>query len=101
MEISNNDAPTGFLAGLAGRTRAEVCAAVHAAGGGAYGKWLGTTTDPTSTITCKSVKQPRLGGQGVEERRTLDGSAEGMQDVDESSPEHEVEFLAGAGLCCG
>ena len=52
MENSNNDAPTGFLAGLAGRTRAEVCAAVHAAGGGAYGKWLGTTTDPTSTITC-------------------------------------------------
>ena len=51
MENSNNDAPTGFLAGLAGRTRAEVCAAVHAAGG-AYGKWLGTTTDPTSTITC-------------------------------------------------
>lgn len=37
---------------VAGRTQAQVCAAVRAAGGGAYGKWLDTTTDPTFIIPC-------------------------------------------------
>lgn len=36
----------------AGRTQAEVCAAVRAAGGGAYGKWLDTITNPRQMMTC-------------------------------------------------
>ncbi len=36
----------------AGRSRDEVCAAVRAAGGNAYGKWLDTTTDPKYMIQC-------------------------------------------------
>ncbi len=36
----------------AGRSRADVCAAVRAAGGNAYGKWLDTTTNPRDMITC-------------------------------------------------
>ena len=36
----------------AGRTQAEVCAAVLAAGGNAYGKWLDNTTDPRQMIDC-------------------------------------------------
>jgi serine/threonine-protein kinase len=36
----------------AGRTQAEVCAAVRAAGGKAYGKWLDRTTDPSYIIPC-------------------------------------------------
>jgi serine/threonine-protein kinase len=31
---------------FAGRTEAELCAAVNAAGDGAYGKWLDFTHDP-------------------------------------------------------
>jgi hypothetical protein len=29
-----------------------LCAAVNAAGGSAYGKWLDNTTDPNSSIAC-------------------------------------------------
>ncbi len=36
----------------AGTTETAVCAAVHAAGGGAYGKRLDTTTDPGFVIHC-------------------------------------------------
>lgn len=35
-----------------GTTRAEVCADVRTAGGNAYGKWLDTSTDPSSLMTC-------------------------------------------------
>lgn len=37
---------------VAGPTRSDVCAAVHAAGGDAYGKWLDTTSDPHRVIAC-------------------------------------------------
>jgi serine/threonine-protein kinase len=37
---------------VAGRTRNEVCEAVHAAGGGAYGKWLDLTGNPKLAIRC-------------------------------------------------
>jgi serine/threonine-protein kinase len=36
----------------AGRSLAEVCAAVRAAGGDAYGKWLDYTSDPQHQIKC-------------------------------------------------
>lgn len=36
----------------AGRTQPEVCAAVRAAGGDAYGKWLDESTEPTYRIPC-------------------------------------------------
>ncbi|MCH9737089.1 MAG: serine/threonine protein kinase [Actinomycetia bacterium] len=36
----------------AGQTRGQVCAAVRAAGGDAYGKWLDTSTDPAYIIPC-------------------------------------------------
>ncbi|WP_293001545.1 serine/threonine-protein kinase [Mycobacterium sp.] len=36
----------------AGRTQAQVCAAVNAAGNGAYGKWLSLTVDPEYIIHC-------------------------------------------------
>lgn len=36
----------------AGRTAGEVCAAVRAAGGGAYGKWLDYSTPPTYMLPC-------------------------------------------------
>ena len=37
---------------LGGTTEAQVCAAVNAAGEGAYGKWLSTTIDPDYIIPC-------------------------------------------------
>lgn len=37
---------------LGGTTRSEVCAAVHAAGSNAYGKWLDMSTDPGFIIPC-------------------------------------------------
>ncbi|WP_328812302.1 DUF1942 domain-containing protein [Rhodococcus sp. NBC_00297] len=37
---------------VAGRTESEICAAVSAAGGGAYGKWLDESTDPSYIIPC-------------------------------------------------
>jgi serine/threonine-protein kinase len=37
---------------LGGTTSGELCAAVRAAGGNAYGKWLDTTTDPGYIIPC-------------------------------------------------
>ena len=40
------------LGGATGATRNQVCAAVRAAGGNAYGKRLDTTTDPGHTIAC-------------------------------------------------
>ena len=36
----------------AGTSQREVCAGVHAAGGGAYGKWMDYTTDPEYMIPC-------------------------------------------------
>lgn len=36
----------------AGTTQAQVCAAVRAAGGDSYGKWLNTTTDPGYFMRC-------------------------------------------------
>ncbi|SEH48025.1 serine/threonine protein kinase [Mycolicibacterium rutilum] len=36
----------------AGRTQSQVCSAVRAAGGTAYGKWLDNTTDPRHMIQC-------------------------------------------------
>jgi hypothetical protein len=35
---------------VAGRTEADICAAVRGAGGQAYGKWLDTSSDPNSYI---------------------------------------------------
>lgn len=35
-----------------GYTRAEVCADVAVAPGGAYGRWLDTTSDPSQLVTC-------------------------------------------------
>ena len=37
---------------VAGHDQAEVCSAVAAAGGSAYGKWLDNTSDPDSDIAC-------------------------------------------------
>jgi serine/threonine-protein kinase len=37
---------------FAGTTQREVCTAVRAAGGGAYGKWLDYSTDPAYIIPC-------------------------------------------------
>ncbi len=37
---------------VAGKTQQEVCAAVAAAGGNAYGKWLDNTTNPSYIIPC-------------------------------------------------
>lgn len=37
---------------VAGRSKSEVCAAVRAAGGDAYGKWLDTATPATYIIPC-------------------------------------------------
>jgi serine/threonine-protein kinase len=37
---------------VAGSTTQQVCAAVAAAGGDAYGKWLDTTTNPRYIIPC-------------------------------------------------
>ncbi len=37
---------------VAGADQGAVCAAVRAAGGGAYGKWLDNTTSPSSVIDC-------------------------------------------------
>jgi serine/threonine-protein kinase len=37
---------------LGGTTTSQVCTAVHAEGGNAYGKWLDTTTDPGYIIPC-------------------------------------------------
>ncbi|MFY2791029.1 hypothetical protein [Rhodococcus sp. MALMAid1271] len=36
----------------AGSTEQSVCAAVDAAGGASYGKWLDSTTDPSYIIPC-------------------------------------------------
>jgi serine/threonine protein kinase, bacterial len=38
---------------FAGTTQRELCAAVRAAGGGAYGKWLDYSTDPAYIIPCR------------------------------------------------
>ncbi len=37
---------------IAGRTPDQLCSAVRAAGGDAYGKWLDTTSDPSTYISC-------------------------------------------------
>jgi hypothetical protein len=37
---------------VAGTTQPEVCAAVAAAGGEAYGKWLDVASDPTHIVSC-------------------------------------------------
>ncbi|WP_250887534.1 serine/threonine protein kinase [Rhodococcus sp. WY5] len=35
-----------------GNTESKICKDVRAAGGDAYGKWLDTTTDPSTRMTC-------------------------------------------------
>lgn len=51
-QMSDNGTPIYTVYRSAGRTQADVCAAVRQAGGGAYGKWLDTTTDPKYIIPC-------------------------------------------------
>ncbi|OBB77409.1 protein kinase [Mycobacterium sp. 852014-52144_SCH5372336] len=51
-QMSDNGTPIYAVYRPAGRTQADVCAAVRRAGGGAYGKWLDTTTDPKYIIPC-------------------------------------------------
>lgn len=51
-QATNGGNPIYAVFELGGSTRAEVCAAVRAAGGDAYGKWLDTTTDPDYIIPC-------------------------------------------------
>ncbi|UUO01115.1 hypothetical protein M4D79_21030 [Mycolicibacterium novocastrense] len=51
-QMSDNGTPIYAVYRSAGRTQADVCAAVRQAGGGAYGKWLDNTTDPKYIIPC-------------------------------------------------
>ena len=51
-QASDEGNPIYAVFELGGTTQGEVCAAVDAAGGGAYGKWLDTTTDPGYIIPC-------------------------------------------------
>jgi serine/threonine protein kinase, bacterial len=44
--------PIYAVYGVAGRTQRGMCSAVRAAGGGAYGKWLDNTIDPSYIIPC-------------------------------------------------
>jgi serine/threonine-protein kinase len=43
---------------FAGSSKAQVCAAVRAAGENAYGKWLDTTSDPNQGISCDAQPAP-------------------------------------------
>jgi serine/threonine protein kinase, bacterial len=51
-QVSGEGNPIYAVFELGGRTQPEVCAAVNAVGGDAYGKWLDHTTDPTYIIKC-------------------------------------------------
>ncbi len=51
-QVSDEGTPIYAVYRPAGRTQAEVCAAVRRAGGDAYGKWLDTVTDPRTLMTC-------------------------------------------------
>jgi serine/threonine-protein kinase len=51
-QVSDEGNPIYAVFEPGGRTRGEVCAAVNAAGTGAYGKWLDYTTDPAYIIEC-------------------------------------------------
>ena len=51
-QASDQGNPIYTVFEFAGRTETEVCAAVNAAGGGAYGKWLDDTHDPAFIIPC-------------------------------------------------
>ena len=50
QEVNGN--PIYAVYRVAGTTRAQVCAAVAAAGKGTYGKWLDTDSDPAAGIDC-------------------------------------------------
>lgn len=51
-QVTAEGNPIYAVFALGGKTREQVCAAVRAAGGNAYGKWLDTTTDPEHMIVC-------------------------------------------------
>jgi hypothetical protein len=51
-QTSDEGTPIYAVYRPAGRTQAEVCAAVNRAGGDAYGKWLDTVTDPQYILPC-------------------------------------------------
>ncbi|MCV7044747.1 hypothetical protein H7J08_08665 [Mycobacterium frederiksbergense] len=51
-QVSDDNTPIYAVYRPAGRTLGDICSAVRRAGGTAYGKWLDTTTDPTSLIRC-------------------------------------------------
>lgn len=51
-QVSDQGTPIYAVFRVAGRTQAEVCAAVRRAGGDAYGKWLDTVTDPAFILPC-------------------------------------------------
>jgi serine/threonine-protein kinase len=51
-QVSDRGTPIYAVYRPAGRTLSEVCTAVRRAGGGAYGKWLDTTTDPGYILPC-------------------------------------------------
>jgi serine/threonine protein kinase len=50
LRQSLNGNPIYAVYRVAGQTEADICAAVRAAGGDAYGKWLDTSSDPNSYI---------------------------------------------------
>jgi serine/threonine protein kinase, bacterial len=51
-QASDEGNPIYAVFKFAGTTQLEVCTAVRAAGGGAYGKWLDYSTDPAYIIPC-------------------------------------------------
>jgi serine/threonine protein kinase, bacterial len=51
-QASDEGNPIYAVFKFAGTTQREVCTAVRAAGGGAYGKWLDYSTDPAYIIPC-------------------------------------------------
>ena len=51
-QVSDSGTPIYAVYRIAGRTMSELCSAVRAAGGDAYGKWLDTTTEPSYLMKC-------------------------------------------------
>jgi len=51
-QASDEGNPIYAVFKFAGATQREICTAVRAAGGGAYGKWLDYSTDPAYIIPC-------------------------------------------------
>ncbi|BBY29267.1 serine/threonine-protein kinase [Mycolicibacterium sediminis] len=51
-QASDEGNPIYAVYRTAGSSTAQVCSAVRAAGGDAYGKWLDTTTDPADLMRC-------------------------------------------------